>query len=357
VRRPALLPLIPAVLLALTACDPEHAGSAATVGGHRLALGDLKDATASGFVHYAPKDTSGAPTAKGTRADFQRIVLSRSIRDVLIDDVAAQLGVKVTATQVDQAVVLIDQRLGSHKALLSSAAAQGYAPDQLVQEIKAETETSAISAQLLKEHPVTEETIQAYYAAHASQFASDDIAIIEVADQALAQQLLTSTKADPTTFAAQAKAHSIDTTSAASGGEQGTKPAGTYPADIESAIFAAKAGDVLGPFAVQGSSGTTAYVLVHVTSVTKKSLAQTRSTIESTLSAADGTYVQGLYVAAVTAQAKKVRVHVSSRFGVWDASRVTVIATGANPQTALSVTGRNDTVAPATDQTTPATTP
>jgi peptidyl-prolyl cis-trans isomerase D len=66
-----------------------------------------------------------------------------------------------------------------------------------------------------------------------------------------AEEILARVKADPSTFAAEAKAHSADVGSAADGGKLGFFGKGAMVPEFEKAVFSAKKGDILGPVETQ----------------------------------------------------------------------------------------------------------
>ena len=66
-----------------------------------------------------------------------------------------------------------------------------------------------------------------------------------------AEEILARVKADPSTFAAEAKAHSADVGSAADGGRLGFFGKGAMVPEFEKAVFSAKKGDILGPVETQ----------------------------------------------------------------------------------------------------------
>ena len=69
----------------------------------------------------------------------------------------------------------------------------------------------------------------------------------KAASKAKAEEILARVKADPKSFAKEAKEHSIDTGSAVHGGELGSFGRGVMVPPFETAVFEAKAGDIVGP--------------------------------------------------------------------------------------------------------------
>lgn len=106
-----------------------------------------------------------------------------------------------------------------------------------------------------------EEEIKTYYEQNKKRFgvpeqrSASHILISFGKDKAAAkkqaEEILARVKADPSTFAAEAKSHSADVGSAADGGKLGFFGKGAMVPEFEKAVFSAKKGDILGPVETQ----------------------------------------------------------------------------------------------------------
>jgi peptidylprolyl isomerase len=103
------------------------------------------------------------------------------------------------------------------------------------------------------------QAVQEYFAANRAGFDRARLARIVVAKKDLAEELLTQIKEEVQDFAALAQKHSTDLETKEGGGRMGVLPRRRLPPAIAQAVFNARAGDLLGPFEVNGS-----YALVKV---------------------------------------------------------------------------------------------
>ena len=99
----------------------------------------------------------------------------------------------------------------------------------------------------LREKVATDERIEQHFQENRRAFDAARLAQIVVADQGVAEELRTQLTEDGGDFAALATSHSIDEASKASGGELGPVNRAMLSPAVESAVFAAKNGDVVGP--------------------------------------------------------------------------------------------------------------
>jgi hypothetical protein len=108
--------------LALSGCASAFPGSAASVGENRIAEETIGDQLRSlNTTLGQPADTPSSIATIG--------LLTQGITGELINQVAADLGISVTQTQVDQAYALEVEQLGSQEAL-EQAAAQAFIPPE-----------------------------------------------------------------------------------------------------------------------------------------------------------------------------------------------------------------------------------
>jgi peptidyl-prolyl cis-trans isomerase C len=88
--------------------------------------------------------------------------------------------------------------------------------------------------------PVDDAEVKAYYEAHSSEFATDRVKAshILVADEAVANEILTKLRKDPSQFESLAKEQSIDKANAEKGGDLGFFGRGRMVKEFEDAAFA-----------------------------------------------------------------------------------------------------------------------
>jgi hypothetical protein len=171
-------------LAAATACSPEHAGAAATVGDKRIDMGTVQT--------VAAQIDTGAYAQSTTLAVAQQTVLSRLVKRQIDVQLAPKLGVPIPSqSEVNATYQSVVQQAGGAASLTSGAASNGYAGSELLSELAAETLQNDLEARLAKAAPPTNGQLQALYAEFQSQlqgasFSDSESELVRV----YAQQLL-----------------------------------------------------------------------------------------------------------------------------------------------------------------------
>lgn len=129
------IPLVAAVGLALAACGPTLAGSAAVVGEQRLTDSDLAQTTSQ------LTEQLGIPESP----QVSQAVLSRWIVAELVNEMAARRGVTVTKGDVDSAVSEEAERAGGQEALEQAALQAGVLPDAIPDVVRTTLLVEALS--------------------------------------------------------------------------------------------------------------------------------------------------------------------------------------------------------------------
>ncbi len=289
--------LIAVSALALSACAPAHPGAAATVGNDRITVAQLQALTNRTLADPSFAATNGTDTAA-----VQRQELTNLVNHHLLDVAAREKGVSVTEGEVGTTISTVLKQEGSQQALDKDAAAHGIAPEDVHDYFYYATLESKLAPKI--ETPVVH------------------VAHILVKDQQTAQQILAQVKADPSSFASIAKSKSIDTGSAANGGDLGTAPSAQFVTKFADAVDAATVGSY---FVVQTQFG---WHVVHLISRTNESLQQITGGASSTAQTAQQTAsaVIARYLDGVAKQAGGISVN--PRYGVWDSDQGGVVAAG-----------------------------
>jgi parvulin-like peptidyl-prolyl isomerase len=274
--------------LALSACTPSHPGAAAVVGGTRISVSQLQAAVARTVADPAAASVA-SPT--GDVTTLQRATLSQLIEYNLVDEAAKDKNVTASAGDIATLLASAEKSLGGESALDSQLEQDGVAvsdKNQFVQNLVLEQK---LEAALTKSGSINE-----VHAAH-----------ILVASKSLADSILKQVKADPSKFAALAKQYSTDTNSAASGGDLGTEPEGSFVEPFDTEVNTQPVGSY---FEVHTQYG---YHVVHVISrstVKLSSLDPSSDAAQTALSAALN--------ASLRSVAKAQGVTVNPRYGTWD---------------------------------------
>lgn len=291
-----------ATSLTISACGTVHAGAAATIGDTRISVSQVK-AGADTML----KD-QGTSSAAASDSDLQRSVLTRIIKDTLLDRAARDKGVSVTDGEVQNELADAAKQSGGEAQLESAAAQQGVAKADLHNYVY-----YALLEQRLGEKLTSGQTVKT---AH--------LGVIMVADKATADKALAEIGSDPSKFADAAKKYSTDTASAAQGGDIGNIPIDTLPDPIKTDV-ASKATGTIFEEAVQG-----AYYVIYLQSRDETPLSQLSGTQAATQTQQAAVTK---YLGTISASD---HVSVSPRYGTWDASNLTVVAGGSKLSSPLA---------------------
>ncbi len=229
-------------LLLLTACGdtPVRAGAAATVGDTRITTTQLSD-----VVNRALADPQALQQLGTDKTAFQRQALSRLINHGLLVESARREGVRITPGQVDARLAEFEVQAGGPQMLVQQAAQNGIAEPDLKPFIRDLVLGDALGDALTATIPVPRAQLVEAYEQAAARNDQVHAAHILVPTQARAESILKQVKEDPTSFAELAATFSTDTSNKDKGGDLGFAGRGQFVPAFETAIFAAKAGDVV----------------------------------------------------------------------------------------------------------------
>ena len=334
-----------------TACNALP--TAATVNGTTVSVASLNtqlqafDTTQAGQCLLEAEtgqtvQTQGAGGAGTFNMAFADSILQNRIGDALAAQLAASKGLTVTASDLANAGNTFEATLdGEISATANQAAQSGTASycvsaagqaltgaqvvsglptavrDQLIA-------NNAVDQQLLADGAViTSGQMQAYYAANKALFTADCVSVIVTDTQAHAQEYLAQIKGGAS-FATVAKASSLDTQTAPSGGALGCS---NTESQVEQALglTSVAVGAPIGP--LQDPS-TGAWELFEVTSQTVEPLSAAAGVIHQELlqSTANGNRV----AKEIVVFARRSTVSVDPRYGTWQGH--VVVAPVAPPE-------------------------
>jgi parvulin-like peptidyl-prolyl isomerase len=308
--------------VALSACGTPRAGAAATVGDDRITTSDLNSLVERGLADPSAQQTVGAD-----RPAFERSVLSRLIQHLVLAKAAKDNGVSVDGATVDAAFDSFAAQLGGEAGLRSEALKAGIATQDLRGVISDAALRDAVADKLTASIAIPTSVLQQAYQSDIAQYDRVHSAHILVATLAQAQQILAEAKKDPASFAALAARYSQDTSNKATGGDLGFQGRGALEKPFEDAIFAARPGTFV---LAHTSFG---YHVIHVIERKTVTLAQATTQLRRTLLSTQRSEV---LATLLDKTAKELNVHVSPRFGTWDASNETVVETPVCPSSAVS---------------------
>lgn len=297
--------------------------------------------------------SSQGKTDEGFVAELQRSLANQ----VMVDNVQATSPVaKVTAEQLNKLLrerrevkVLVfpaQQYLGQVSVTEEQAKAyyDGH-KDEFVKPESEKVQYVVLTPDQFKSVKPTEEEVKTFYEQNAKRFAAPEqrrarhiligFGNDEKAAQKTAEELAAALRANPDSFAAEAKAKSIDKGSAVEGGDLGWFGKGAMVPAFEQAVFGAKKGDIVGP--VRTEYG------FHVIQVTDAKggqvppLAQVRAQIEAEYGQqmAQKKYAESAdgFSNMVYEQSDSLQP-VIDRYGLTPVTVENVTKNGLNPQTA-----------------------
>ena len=327
---------VPAVLLAaglvLSGCgnSTSSPGAAAIVGKDRISTDTLQST-----VNDALKDPQAASKLGANRASFVRDELGRLINNDVIAAAAADHGVSVTNSEIDNQISQFAQQAGGEAQLEQSAAQNGVPKNALRTFIRFYVLQQKLADKLVADVPVSQAQLQAAYQQNIDQFDKVHSAHILVKDKKTADMILAKVKANPSSFASLAAKYSLDTSNKNSGGDLGFAGHGQFVKEFSDAIFKAKPGSFI---EVHSQFG---WHVVHVIARKTVPLAQASAQLKGQILK---TQRDALLKKTLADEAKKLGVHVNPRYGKWDAQNGQVVPLSgksdiSSPSPTASATG------------------
>lgn len=122
----------------------------------------------------------------------------------------------------------------------------GFSVDDLESEVR-----FSVLLNKLREH-LARPQVEQYFHEHKAAYDAVVVGQIVVETQSQASEILAQLQEDEADFESLARKHSIDRNTAPAGGFVGAISRGARPPEIDSKLFSARAGDVLGPFETAG---------------------------------------------------------------------------------------------------------
>jgi parvulin-like peptidyl-prolyl isomerase len=174
-----------------------------------------------------------------------RPLLSAAAAEQLILDGAKKAGLGVADGELQKAADQFRRRAGLTRA---EDAQRWLRANRLSQEDLENGLERAILQRRLVRHAAGKEAVEKYFAANRARFEGARLSRIVVRDEGLANELLSQLREEGADFVALLRKHSTDERGKRLGPR--TVARKRLPPPIEQAVFAAKGGDVVGPFKV-----------------------------------------------------------------------------------------------------------
>jgi len=293
-----------ACALVLAGCGERQPGAAAFVGKTRIPASELGDRVNRSLADPQAKAKLGAD-----RPAFERRQLGQLIDHQIIQVAAKDKGVTASEGEVDARLSQYAQQAGGIKMLEQQAAQNGIARQDLRGFVRDLVLTDAIGDKLVSDVPVPDAALQSAYNANRDQYDQVHSAHVLVKDKATADRILAAVKANPSTFADQAKRFSIDPGSKDKGGDLPFTGRGGFVKPFSDAAFGVKPGSFV---EVKTEFG---WHVIHVLERRTTTLAQAAPELRRQALRDERTKrVQQLLMET----AKRLGIKVSPRFGRWN---------------------------------------
>jgi len=210
-------------------------------------------ATSQGLEEPPPEDDPQYDTIRNE-------ALGQAIQEIWLEGEAAERGIEVSDREVEQQIQTVREQQGltSEKAFQNALNQAGLTEETLRPQIKLDLLSTRIQEDLTEEAGETpDEVVEEFYDANAESFAQPetrDVRVIVNKDEAQAQEAFDRLSEDDSdeNWETVARELSTDPSSKNTGGLREGVTEGTFPAEVDSAVFAASEGELEGP--IQGGA-------------------------------------------------------------------------------------------------------
>ena len=315
IRRSPILLVLVLVALAGSACAGSSS-DAATVGGSAITIDELeRDMVLFEFVSRLSGAPCGSPAPfESQDAACARFTLSNDIREELAKIYAADHGLSVEASAVEDAIVQLETNIGG-ETLDGQLAEVGLDRGDLRQLAERLLLLNVVQEAVAEER-LDDEALRARYDEQLGTFTTLEVAHILVDDQADAERI--AAEVTPGTFAQVARRESVDQASAENGGSLGTYSEAEFrarfDADFVAAALELEPGEISG--AVETQFGW------HVIQMVSREVAPFEDVEEQLRAGSAGQVFQDWMLE----QLDTTDIDVNPRFGRFDAETGEVVA-------------------------------
>jgi len=273
----ALLCALAAGVLATTGCSDKD--TAAKVNGEKISTEQLNQQLEQLKKQY-PNMFEGAD-GEGRLLDFKQRLLDNLINQKLIEQAAKDKGIKISDADIKKQIDQLKAGFKDEAQFKAALKSAGMTEAALTEQIRQQLMTQKLIESLAASEKVTAADVKAYYDANKAQFfqkASKRAShiLFKVEDKKKAEKVLAELKAGGD-FATLAKTNSIDTATAAKGGDLGW-PSVAYVPEFQAALDRLGKGEMSG--LVQTPYGWHIIKVTDTRPGTQQTLAEVKAQIE-----------------------------------------------------------------------------
>jgi parvulin-like peptidyl-prolyl isomerase len=240
------LPLVGVLLFAAlgaTGCTDKDV--IAKVNGSPIKLSDV-DAQLAQMKKSSPQTFQGTD-GKKRETEFKAKIVESLIQLELIKQAGKELGVSVTAKQIDDYIKQLETQYGGATGLTDAMKQSGVSMDQLRSSIESRLLVDAVGKKATKAGSITDAEMKDYFAKNPGMFKTQAQVhawhiLFAAKDKAQAEKVFDQVKKGGD-FAALAKANSTDPGSKEKGGDLGWAPSTQYVTEFAAAVSSMKPGE------------------------------------------------------------------------------------------------------------------
>lgn len=196
-------------------------------------------------LRIAGEDVSLAELVRSWQLTGRTELLAEAARDLIIQNAIRDRGLTVSDDELQAAAddFRRDQKLERAVDTHNWLKDRGWS----VERLELHLERKLLHEKLLND-VATEDAVRLYFAEHRRAYDQAAISHLVVSDQAVAEELLSQIDEDDADFESLVRQHSTDTTTNQNGGRLGLSNRLSMSPLIESHVFSASEGQVVGPF-------------------------------------------------------------------------------------------------------------
>lgn len=274
----ALLGALATTALATGGCSKKNV--AAKVNGDAISTSAVNEQLDQLKKQY-PTMFTGAD-GEGRLLDFKQRIVDNLVNAKLVEQAAKEKGINISDSEIQKQIDQLKSGFKDQAQFEAALTSAGMTLDSLKVSIRQQLVTSKLMEMLASNQQVTDQEIAEYYKNNKATFAQkaqkrSSHILFKSTDKATAQKVLNQLKAGTIAFSAAAKKYSIDTATAAKGGDLGW-PTTSYVPEFTAAVEKLAKGKMSG--LVQSTFGYHIILVTDTRPAKQKKLAEVKAQIQ-----------------------------------------------------------------------------